>query len=288
MSSSESCTGCLDKPLISLIVATLDRCSDVDRLLDSLTRQVFKEFEVILIDQSKDTNTQKVVEKYGQLLNIRYVRIAEAGTSNARNIGIGFAQGDIKAFPDDDCLYYPETLTNVNYLFNKHKNADIIVGKVCDIDGNNLLRKWPKTSRKMTRFNFYFMFSAVSLFSRSSGRFDVEFGPGSIYGAAEDADYLYKEIKNGLCLYSPEIKVYHAEEKTDRMPIGKVKNYSMGLGAFCKKNLEFPIVILFMLSLLYITFCLLLAMLNKRENEYNLFKMGLTMRIKGFLSYKRG
>ena len=56
----------------SIIVPVYNRPDEVDELLDSLTRQTIKQFEVIIVEDGSSLPCESVVEKYSSVMNIHY------------------------------------------------------------------------------------------------------------------------------------------------------------------------------------------------------------------------
>ncbi len=82
----------------SLILCTVNREKEVIHFLDSLVEQVYKNFEVLVVDQNNDNRIKFIIEKYTSLRLI-YLK-SELGLSKARNIGLKKAKGDIVCFPE--------------------------------------------------------------------------------------------------------------------------------------------------------------------------------------------
>ena len=61
--------------MVSMIVATLNRVDELERLLDSLDSQTYKDFEVIVVDQNPDDRLRPVLERHPGL-SIQYLRSA--------------------------------------------------------------------------------------------------------------------------------------------------------------------------------------------------------------------
>ena len=84
-------------PRFSLIVATITRTHELKRLLESLTRQEFSDYEVILVDQNHDDRLQDVIEEF--FGRVPVLRISSPkGVSRARNKGLQ------KCFRGANCL----------------------------------------------------------------------------------------------------------------------------------------------------------------------------------------
>ena len=94
----------IGKMKFSLIIGTLNRCRELEICLESLRKQVFRDFEVIIIDQSINDSTQQLANGY-QDLNIIYEHVDFMGLSKARNYALKMAHGDYFALIDDDAYY---------------------------------------------------------------------------------------------------------------------------------------------------------------------------------------
>src|SRR5271166_5434820 len=119
--------------MISLIVATMDRVTELERLLTSLDCQSYKEFEVIVVDQNPDDRLLLVLRSH-EALTIRHLRCSP-GASRARNVGLRIAGGDIIAFPDDDCWYPEGLLASVVAWFQSHQEFSGLLATLRGPDG---------------------------------------------------------------------------------------------------------------------------------------------------------
>ena len=75
-----------------------------------------------------------------------------------RNFGLQMATGDIVGFPDDDCIYYPDTLNNILSFFldPEFKCYDAVLGQIYDNNNHQpLIKNWPQKKSKVTKYNFY-------------------------------------------------------------------------------------------------------------------------------------
>ncbi|OQP59958.1 hypothetical protein A3860_35540 [Niastella vici] len=95
-----------ESPLISVCIPAYKHIDFLKRLLDSLTRQTFRDFEVVITDDSPDDSVKNLVTQFAHLLTIRYFRNPVAlGTPENWNEGIRRAVGQwIKLIHDDDWL----------------------------------------------------------------------------------------------------------------------------------------------------------------------------------------
>lgn len=98
----------LNNPIISVIIPTYNREKTINRAIESVLSQTFKEYEIIVIDDGSIDNTKYIISQY--IKNIKYHYQNNAGPSKARNIGIDLAIGKWIAFLDSDDLWFPDKL----------------------------------------------------------------------------------------------------------------------------------------------------------------------------------
>jgi len=104
------------RPVFSVVVPTYERHAHLPTLLDCLAAQTFRDFEVILVDQS--AARWNVPGAYSSL-DILYEHTDLKGASRARNLGAWLARGDVIAFTDDDCQPEPGWLQNAARYFDE-------------------------------------------------------------------------------------------------------------------------------------------------------------------------
>ena len=119
--------------LISVVVATYNRCEDLKGLLQSLAAQrpaVPFEYEVLIIDNNSSDGTRSVLEAAEGLFHGRLKCLFEPrqGKSFAINRGIAEARGEIIVLTDDDCLLEVDHLAKVGEAFRKSGPAVGFIG----------------------------------------------------------------------------------------------------------------------------------------------------------------
>lgn len=232
-------------PKVSLITSTLNRTGELSRLLEHLDRQTFMDFELIIVDQNDDERLVPIINSFQDKFTILYFRSAR-GVSLGRNVGIKNSSGDIIAFPDDDCWYANDLLAEVVTLFAESPEIDLISGRTIDAHGKTSLGKFDKRPGKINRFNVWKRTNTNTIFLHRRvveevGLFDEDLGPGSgtIWGAAEDTDYLIRALQKGFVLfYYPQLTVYHEAPfmEYDESAIKRGYSYALGMGRVLKKN----------------------------------------------------
>lgn len=215
---------------VSVVVSTYskDRLSYLLDCIESLRKQSFKPVEVVLVlDPVPD-----LVEFYKSRLSddVKIVVGDKCGLSNARNVGVKSARGEIIAFIDDDAV------ADVNWLENLVKNYEdsMVVGV-----GGLIKPLWESGSpawfpeelnwvvgcsykglpecrayvRNPIGCNMSFrrdVFNMVGYFRSDVGRF------GKKLLAGEEADFsirVYKRISGAKIVFEPNAVVYHRINK---------------------------------------------------------------------------
>ena len=91
----------------SVIVPVYNRPEEVKELLESLTRQTFTDFEVVVVEDGSAVPCRDVVEAFAGVLQVRYFAKANSGPGQTRNYGAERAAGDYLIILDSDCILPP-------------------------------------------------------------------------------------------------------------------------------------------------------------------------------------
>ena len=95
-------------------------------LLDSLSNQITKDFEVIVIDDCSNDRTAEIARSYhGNLIQLR----KNHGPAYCRNIGAKAARGEILVFTDSDCWVSRNWLQNIQRHFSQN-DTEVLMGKL--------------------------------------------------------------------------------------------------------------------------------------------------------------
>lgn len=90
--------------LFSVVVPVFNRPGEVDELLESLTRQTFKDFEVIIVEDGSSIPCKGICSKYDNRLHITYIEKENSGPGQSRNCGAERASGDFLLILDSDVV----------------------------------------------------------------------------------------------------------------------------------------------------------------------------------------
>ncbi len=91
----------------SVIIPVYNRIDEVRDLLDSLSKQTHKNFEVIITEDGSTAPCKEAVDEYADKVDVKYFYKENEGRSIARNYGMERATGDYFVFFDSDCVIPP-------------------------------------------------------------------------------------------------------------------------------------------------------------------------------------
>ena len=85
---------------VSVIIPTFNRLSLISRAIDSVLKQTFKPFEIIVVDDGSSDNTSTFIKN--NYKSVKLIKQKNLGVSKARNVGIKNSSGDWIALLDSD------------------------------------------------------------------------------------------------------------------------------------------------------------------------------------------
>ena len=88
----------------SIIVPVFNRPDEVDELLESLTRQTLKNFEVVIVEDGSKIPCKDVCDKYANILDLHYYAKPNSGPGQSRNYGAERANGEWLIVLDSDVV----------------------------------------------------------------------------------------------------------------------------------------------------------------------------------------
>ncbi|BBE30219.1 hypothetical protein OSSY52_03600 [Tepiditoga spiralis] len=131
----------IKKGKVSICITTYNRPKLLRELLESILIQSYQNFEIIITDNSNNTDTKEMVKKINSN-KIKYIK-------NDRNIGMGknalkafsYVDGEFMTFTPDDDLWNDKTKIEKQVkVLNQYKNINIVYSNANSIDYNgNLL-----------------------------------------------------------------------------------------------------------------------------------------------------
>lgn len=212
----------------SLIIPVYNRPDEVDELLESLSRQTLRDFEVVVVEDGSQMPCSAVCMKYQQQLDLHYYAKPNSGPGQSRNYGAERARGEYLIVLDSDCVL-PEgylqavedelmlspcdafggpdrahvSFTPVQKAINYSMTSFFTTGGIRG--GSGTRKQGPSLDRFYPRsFN---MGIRAALYQQLHGFSAMRFG--------EDIDFSYRICESGAsCRLFPEAWVWH-KRRTD-------------------------------------------------------------------------
>jgi len=118
-------------PLVSVVMPTFNRKSLLNRSINSVLKQSYTDWELVIVDDGSSDNSFEIIDKYiSKYENIRYLRHSNRKSPLATNAGILASCGEYITFLGSDDEYKPDHLKlRVDYL-KKNPSVDMIHGGV--------------------------------------------------------------------------------------------------------------------------------------------------------------
>lgn len=206
----------------SIIIPVYNRPDEADELLESLSKQTFKDFEVIIVEDGSQRPCKAVVDKYVDVLDVHYYAKPNSGPGPSRNYGVERAKGEYVIILDSDCVLPDTYLSSVDEELRKNP-CDAFGGPDRAHDSFTPVQKaisYSMTSffttggirggkKKMDKFypRSFNMGVRRSVYNELGGFSKMRFG--------EDIDFSIRIFESGhTCRLFPEAWVWH-KRRTD-------------------------------------------------------------------------
>ena len=119
---------------LSVIVPAYNAEATLPALLDSLSAQSYKDYEVVVIDDFSRDRTPRIAKDH----QCKLIALSKNhGPAYCRNIGVKYASGEILVFTDSDCIVDNHWLENIHKCFLKN-NVAAIMGRLIMMPSNLL------------------------------------------------------------------------------------------------------------------------------------------------------
>lgn len=104
----------------SFVIPVYNRPDEVDELLESLTRQDYKDFEVVVVEDGSAVPCAEVVDRYATRLDVHYFSKPNSGPGQTRNYGVEHSQGEYVLILDSDVVLPEGYLSAVEAELSAH------------------------------------------------------------------------------------------------------------------------------------------------------------------------
>jgi len=123
---------------VSIVIPNKDRTDLLYRAVNSVLSQTFQDFEIIIVDDSSDSNLKEIKEYFSKDSRIRVVRGEQKGESWARKIGFDRSSGKYIALLDSDDYWEQDKLRMHVELFRSDSRIGVVWDKLMNIDDRTM------------------------------------------------------------------------------------------------------------------------------------------------------
>ena len=118
----DRCSSAQSSPLVSIVMPCRNSGRFVIEALDSISRQTFRDWEIIAVDDGSTDETLTLLRSHAESVGkkMRIVVQGKVGTGAARNAGIAMSSAEYVAFIDSDDIWHPEKLERQLQHLEKH------------------------------------------------------------------------------------------------------------------------------------------------------------------------
>jgi glycosyltransferase involved in cell wall biosynthesis len=139
---------CVKEPLVSVVIPTLNRSKMLNRAIESVCQQTYKNIEIIVIDDYSETAVY--LDDYEGRCFLTVSRNQERlGGAASRNRGAELANGSYISFLDDDDYYFED---KIDFLICKLLGQPELIAVFGHVKGSGLKPKLLKDNAYITSF----------------------------------------------------------------------------------------------------------------------------------------
>jgi GT2 family glycosyltransferase len=235
------------EPHVTVVVPTYNRPDELSRCLAALAAQDYPRdrFEVLVADDGGALSPASVVEGFGDVLDLRLLRLTHGGPAHARNRAVEQARGALLAFTDDDCRPHPDWLRRLVAALDREPAA-LVGGRVANALVDNPFSSASQTVTDVVYAHYnarpedarFFASNNLAIATveyRRIGGFDERF----VVLACEDRELCDRWLASGgRMLYAPDAVVSHAHALDLRSFVRQHFTYGRGAVHFHRIRAE--------------------------------------------------
>ena len=245
------------QPPTSIIIPNWNGAHHLPTCLDSLRRQSYPSFEIIVVDNGSADGSLELLER--DYLEVKVVTLPEnRGFAGGVNAGIRQARGEIVAVFNNDAEADPRWLEELAGGLARHPEAGMATPKVLLFDRRDIINTvgdfygvdgvpgnrgvWQRDEGQFDREEYVFGAAGVAAAYRRAmldevGLFDEDF-----FSFCEDVDLAWRgQLAGWKCVYIPKSIVYHKLSATGG---GKIASYYCGRNFICVIAKNYPTTLL--------------------------------------------
>lgn len=128
----------------SIIIPVYNVETYLEKCLDSILKQTYKDFEAIIVNDSSPDNSQKIIDKYVKKdKRFQGYKKANGGVSTARNYGLKKITGDYILFLDGDDYLSPNLLEQLSKRLSQERTDIVRYSLYTVSEKNEIIKEIP-------------------------------------------------------------------------------------------------------------------------------------------------
>lgn len=160
---------------ISIVTISFNQAKFLRECIDSVLNQDYQDVEYIVVDPGSTDGSRKIIDSYGDRIIKCYEK--DNGPADGLNKGFSLATGDILGYINSDDFFLDTALKQVNEIFIKHKNLDLVYGNGFIVDEKGFVKKlfistdYSQKRLELKQFNIFQQgtFFTKKIFDRTTG-----------------------------------------------------------------------------------------------------------------------
>jgi len=133
--------------MISIIIPVYNQAKSLDRCLESIKKQNYDDYEIIVVNDASSENIKEVIEKYKVIFGIKlnyFENEKNQGAPATRNIGFSNSSGEFLIFCDADTIMEKEMLRTMCKTIRSMENIAFVYSSFY----------WGRKSFKLFEFDY--------------------------------------------------------------------------------------------------------------------------------------
>lgn len=113
----------MNRPVVSVVILTLNSEPYIERCLRSLQRQTFADFEALIVDAGSTDRTEAIAAQFDA--RFKWLSLPRSDMGAARNHGMRMSEGEFLCFLDSDDFYLPEKIERQVHELRTRPEVDV-------------------------------------------------------------------------------------------------------------------------------------------------------------------
>ncbi|MBF0493221.1 MAG: glycosyltransferase family 2 protein [Deltaproteobacteria bacterium] len=196
-------TSNIKPPFFSIVIATYNRAHLLERAIESVLKQSYKNWELLVVDDGSTDETSIKMKKFlEQDSRIIFLQKTHSGLSETRNYGLQKARGKWICFLDSDDQFKPQHLKENKKIIDSDSKFQVLYGKV-DVYGNPFVPDKNNLSQKIHLDNCIHIGALFILRKKLS-----EVGGFPVVNFSEDSALFEKLVEQKFLMKKTFLKTY--------------------------------------------------------------------------------